>query len=67
MNPMDSKYYSINCVHSARMTSRKRILTTLTNVFIVSYRVDTEAVCACDAERVVFICKNNDVWNWVDT
>lgn len=63
MNPMDSKYYLINCVHS----SRKRILTTLANVFIVSYRVDTEAVCACDAERVVFICKNNDVWNWVDT
>lgn len=49
------------------MTSRKRILTRLPNVFILSYRVDTEAVCACDAERVVFICKNNDVWNWVDT
>lgn len=62
---MDNKYYSINCVHSAR--KRKRILITLTNAFIVSYRVDTEAVCACDAERVVFVCKNNDVWNWVYT
>lgn len=32
----------------------------------VSYRVDTEAVCVGDAEGVVFVCKDNDIRDWVD-
>lgn len=33
----------------------------------MSYRVNTEAVCVCDAEGVVFVGEDNDIRNWVDT
>lgn len=39
----------------------------VTRVSSVSYRVDTEAVCVCDGERVVFVCEDYDVWDRVDT
>lgn len=46
---------------------QENILRASCYVLTVSYRIDTEAVGACDAERVIFICKDDDVWNWVDT
>lgn len=33
----------------------------------LSYRVDRKAVCAGDAERVVFVCKDDDIRDRVDT
>lgn len=71
MSPTESKYNLMKCSFSWKDQAEKTFFQgnfeIPAQVLNVSYRVNTETVCACDVERVVFVCKDNDVRNWVDT